>query len=147
MIDENGADAPADVQRWLREHRQRIEDYLRDEGVPHGPIASEPGWDILPHVSIWAVAQSGRPERVAFWAICGDVPTDYLAAEGIASPREAMREIATRWREVAGCMAAGKSHPTIEIGSPENWPALAPQLAGRAETLLEWADDESLWTQ
>ena len=77
--------------------------------------------------------------------ICGDLPTDYIPAEGIEHARDAMRAFGERWIEAADYMACGKSYPGMEIGIPSDWPTLAPLLTSRAELLKEWADLESLW--
>jgi hypothetical protein len=56
-----------------------------------------------------------------------------------------MREIALEWREQAALMANGESLPDTQIGQPENAQELAPLLARRASSFLEWVEDDSLW--
>jgi hypothetical protein len=77
--------------------------------------------------------------------ICGDLPTDYLDADGIEHAREAMRAFGNRWCEAAAYMARGEPYPEMEIGAPSDWPTLAPLLTSRAELLKEWANLDSIW--
>jgi hypothetical protein len=78
---------------------------------------------------------------VGWWVICGDLPTDYVSAEMIKHPHDAVRAIAEEWREQARLMANADS---TRIGRPEDRASLAPLLATRASQLLEWADDDSI---
>lgn len=141
----NDEDDPADIEKWVSEHRANVARYLRNEAIAHGRIADEPIWDVLPHLSIWSVEAAGRPRHILLWVICGDVPTDYVEGEGLEHARDILRAFATRWLELAQYMARGEAHPAIQIGKPETWPTLAPLLEARGEMLLEWANDESLW--
>jgi hypothetical protein len=75
----------------------------------------------------------------------GDGPTDYVSAAHIKTPREAVRAIGRRWFEASGFLARGEDPPDIRIGSPESRRALAPLLKSRAELLLEWVEEDSLW--
>lgn len=122
-----------------------VTEYLQRQGVTHGRVGEWPAWHIAPYVSIWAIESAARPEWVGWWVICGDLPTDYISADKIKHPREAMRAIAQRWLEVPEYMAHGESHPTIRIGTPENQAELSPLLRSRGETLLGWSNDDSCW--
>lgn len=50
----------------------------------------------------------------------GDLPTDYVSAETIKHPRDAVRAIAQEWREQARLMANADSHPDTHIGRAED---------------------------
>jgi hypothetical protein len=82
---------------------------------------------------------------VGWRVISGDLPTDYVSAETIKHPRDAMRAIAELWSEAASHMERGISHPTFRVGTSNNQSELAPLLANRATLLLEWAGDDSFW--
>lgn len=138
-------DDPAQEGRWCEERRAEVAAYLKDEGVAHGRIGEWPAWHVAPYVCIWAVESAARPEWVGWWVICGDLPTDYVSADAIKHPRDAMRAISKRWLEVSGYMSRGEKHPTVNIGSPDTWPTLGPILGSRAETLAKWVNDESAW--
>lgn len=138
-------DDPAQEEKWCDERRGEVAAYLRNEGVSHGRIGEWPAWHVAPYVSIWAIESAARPEWVGWWVICGDLPTDYVSADTIKHPRDAMRAISKRWLEVSGYMSRGEKHPTVNIGSPDTWPTLGPLLGSRAETLARWANDDSAW--
>ncbi len=125
--------------------RSEVEEYLGREGVAHGPIGEGPAWSVAPYVSIWAVATLERPGSVGWWAITGDLSNDYVCANDINHPRNAMRAIATLWQEASEYMLRGGKHPTFRIGVGDSNDELAPLLVSRAETLLGWADDPEVW--
>jgi hypothetical protein len=136
---------PAVEERWCEERRGDVTAYLQHQGVEHGRVGEWPAWHVAPYVSVWAIESKKSPGWVGWWVICGDLPTDYVSAKEIKTPREAVRSIAREWREHARLMASGAMHPDIGIGRPEDWPSLAPLLDSRASMLLEWADDDSVW--
>ena len=138
-------DDPAQEEKWCEERRAEVAAYLKDEGVAHGRIGEWPAWHVAPYVSIWAIESAARPEWVGWWVICGDLPTDYVSADTIKHPRDAMRAISKRWLEVSGYMSRGEKHPTVNIGSQDTWPTLSPLLSSRAETLARWVNDDSAW--
>jgi hypothetical protein len=140
-------DDPTVDEQWCEERRAEVAAYLQREGVEHGHIGEWPAWHIAPYVSVWGIESKTRAEWVGWWVICGDLPTDYVSAEKIKHPREAVRSIAEEWRQQARLMAAGQPHPEVHIGRPENWASLAPLLDSRASTLLEWVDDDSIWEE
>ena len=138
-------DDPAQEEKWCEERRGEVATYLRNEGVSHGRIGEFPAWHVAPYVSIWAIESAARPEWMGWWVICGDLPTDYVSADTIKRPRDAMRAISKRWLEVSGYMSRGEKHPTVNIGSPDTWPTLGTLLSSRAETLDRWVNDDSAW--
>ena len=44
-------------------------------------------------------------------------------------------------------MARGEQHPTFRIGNGEDDAELAPMLASRADTLLEWSANAEFWEE
>jgi Domain of unknown function (DUF4826) len=136
---------PAVEAQWCAERRAEVTTYLQREHVDHGRVGERPAWHVAPHVSVWAIESEKSPGWVGWWVICGDLPTDYVSAETIKHPREAVRAIAEEWREQARLMANVNRHPDTRIGRPEDRASLAPLLAARASKLLELADDDSVW--
>src|SRR4249919_488356 len=140
-------DDPAVEERWCSERRSEVAVYLARERVTHGQIGEWPAWHLVPHVSIWAIESKANPGWVGWWAICGDLPTDYVSASSIKHPRDAVLAFAHRWRATAALMAAGQSSPEFSVGSPAEWPTLGPMLASRAELLQDMASDVGLWDE
>jgi hypothetical protein len=131
--------------RWFSGQRDEVLAYLRAEGVAHGGIEETPAWSASPLVTVWHAEGTGRPGSRGWWVISGDCPCDYVSADEARNPREAVRAIASLWREKAAFMARGEAHPTFAIGSGENDRELAPLLASRAGLLLEWVEDDDAW--
>jgi hypothetical protein len=140
-------DDPVVDEAWCQDRRAEVTEYLEREGVVHGRIGEWPAWHVAPYVSVWAIESVTRPDWVGWWAICGDLPTDYLSAKDIKNPREAVRAFANRWLKVSSCVTPGVPHPALNIRASAEWPSLAPLLESRVSILLEWASDESLWEE
>ena len=138
-------DDPQVEKEWCAERRAEVIDYLSREGLEHGSVPEVPEWFVAPYVSIWPIHCVGTPKSVEWWVICGDMPTDYVSANGVNGPQEVMHSIAKRWSEVSAYMLRGEPHPQIEIGGPESWPELGPLLQSRALTLAGWANDPEVW--
>ena len=138
-------DDPNDQEHWCSERQAEVVAYLQRERVAHGRIGEWPAWHIAPYVSIWAIESKSNPGWVGWWAVCGDLPTDYVSAESIKHPRDAIRAISVRWLSPAESMARGQSLADFSVGSPSDWPVLAPLLSSRATLLQEWADDPEVW--
>ena len=144
MSDSNWDD-PIVEEHWCAERRQDVTEYLAKQGVAHGEVGLWPAWHLAPYVSIWAIESLIVPGNVGWWAICGDLPTDYILAANAKHPRKAMMEFADTWKEVVDCMLKGLPHAHITFGPPERRNELAPQLANRADLLRRFAEDDSMW--
>ena len=131
---------------WLREQRAQVEAYLTSEGIAHGGVASEPDWYEPEVLAIWPVESGAAPGTLGWWAVSGDVPTDYVTAAPGMDARGALASVAARWHAAASRMAKGLAPEGLTIGPPEEWPTLAPVLQSRAETLAGWAADDELWS-
>jgi hypothetical protein len=94
-----GATPSPDVERsWEAEQRQNVAAYLKVEGLTHGEIGTDPAWAVYPYVSVWAVESVRSPGWVGWWAISGDLPTDYCSADGARDPRSAVQRVAESWK-------------------------------------------------
>lgn len=134
--------------QWCADQRVQVVSYMADTGADHGDIGEWPAWHIEPLVSVWAIESRQKPGWVGWWAICGDLPTDYVGSSGLPDPRSAVRAIATNWLEVSRVMATGDGHPTMQLCDPSEWPEVAPLLQSRAETLIRWVDDSEIdWAE
>lgn len=135
-----------DVQlRWITEQRKEVIDYLNGEGVCHGGIPDEPDWFFVPYLAIWRVMSLKAPGIAGWWAISGDVPTDYISSRCIADPRSAMSKFSENWFELSQYMIQGLPHPDVRIGTRDKWPELGDLLSRRANLLAEFAGDGEIW--
>lgn len=138
-------DDPATEEKWCMDRQADVARYLKEAGVVYRNIGEWPAWHVAPYVSIWAIESAQNPSWVGWWVICGDLPTDYISADSVKHPRDAMRTIAERWLELVPYMARGEGHPRIAIGVKGNHKELAPLIERRAAQLLKWANDDTCW--
>jgi len=138
-------DNPEREAAWVREQREALLDYLVREQVNHKGVPERPEWLVAPYVAIWSVESRKRPGAVGWWAISGDVPTDYMSSSEVRDARMAMRVFGRRWMKASKQIAAGVEPEEIRIGTPESWPQLAPLLASRAKLLSDWANEDDMW--
>lgn len=141
-------DDPDVEERWCSERRLDVAAYLRSQNVQHGRIGEWPAWHVAPYASIWAIESAVRPEWIGWWVICGDLPTDYISSavvEPPQHPRKAMRVFAQNWLDVVNAWSQGKEAENTRIGGFDSHSELGPLLLARANLLMEWAKDDSLW--
>jgi hypothetical protein len=119
-------------------HMQRLE-------LEIGRIGEWPAWHVMPYASIWAVESLHRPEFVGWWVICGDLPTDSIAAQDLPAPRDALRAFGKRWVQQAESLDRGEVAPQWAHLPDEVLPKLTAQLRSRGTALQVWADNESSW--
>ena len=130
---------------WLSAQRKTVAAYLASQRVSHGGVSARPAWFVAPYLSVWAIGSRARPGATGWWAIAGDVPTDYLSCHDVSDAWAAMLAFARNWQEVADKMSRGLADPDVQVGAPEDWPELAPRLASRARTLKQFAEDDDAW--
>lgn len=138
-------DDPQVESQWLLEQNKIVEAYLRTLDVQHRGVAQESDWFVAPYVSIWRVESMSTPGAIGWWAIGGDLPTDYVSSNDAGNAREALSAFANRWREVSEYMLRGEDHPTIRIGKKEHRKPLGELLSQRARIIGKWAKDDGLW--
>jgi hypothetical protein len=138
-------DDPKLEAQWLTEQRDNVQQYLKDQGVQHRGVASEPEWFVAPYVSVWAIKSIERLGEIGWWAVSGDLPTDYLSGHDATDARTALAAFAKRWREVSSYMLRGEAHPTIKIGRPDDCQKLGDLLCKRSEIIEEWSNDDAMW--
>ena len=143
-------DNPNAEERWCKEQRAVVADYLHSQEVKHGRVGDWPAWHVAPYVSIWAIESVARPGWIGWWAISGDLPTDYISSADVKPPqhpRKAIRVIAERWLKQAKAWNEGRDYEGIRIAGSHSHRELAPLLETRAKLLIDWADDDSLWEE
>lgn len=129
-------------EQWIASERQKVIDYLKLQGCRHAGVETSPTFHVEPDIALWAVQSTIHTGRVGWWAISGDVPTDYMSSTLGEHPREALRHFSAVWADVADHMRRGKPHPNLEMGSPAEWPEMAEMLQQRADALALYADEE-----
>ena len=133
-----------DVQ-WLAEQRERVLGYLEFEGVEHGGVPEDPDWFVAPYVAVWRVGSPEAPGEVGWWAISGDMPTDYISSSGAADALSAAGEFARNWRSYSEYLLRGQQHPRVAISGDARRKELGGRLWSSAELLSELAGEEDLW--
>ena len=143
-------DDPEAERLWCDHQRHQVTEYLRTQGVEHWRVGDWPAWHVAPYVSIWAIESLIRPEWIGWWAISGDLPSDYISAADIESPqhpRKALRAIAELWLDVVRAWNVGREYEGFTIAGGHRDRELAPLLESRAKVIIDWTDDDSLWAR
>jgi hypothetical protein len=130
---------------WIASQRMVVQEYLKREGVDHLGVGKYPAFHVSPYVAVWAVQSKKAPGWVGWWAISGDLPTDYVSRGKIAHPREALRAFAHEWRELSERMRRGERNPDFKLSTPAQWPELGDLLRRRAQILRSYADNDEIW--
>jgi hypothetical protein len=91
-----------------------------------------------PYLAIWAIRSKANPDAVGWWAVSGDVPTDYVAAtRELRSTSDVIAAFGAQWLQAAESMLRGEY---AGFGKRENIAELAPLLHTRAIMLEELAE-------
>jgi len=134
----------ADDDSWCATQRSVVIDYLgRQPGLVHGEVGDYPAWHIAPNISVWAIESVKSPGWVGWWAVAGDLPTDYCNAQDCRHPRLALRRIAETWL----CQLSSTGDNQTTIGETGLSAELVPLLQSRAKLLLEFAANDDLWAE
>ena len=138
-------DDPIIESKWIAQQHKIILEYLESQKIKHRGVPDQPDWFLAPYVSIWRVMSMKYEGSIGWWAIAGDLPTDYISSTDARDVRQAMRKFSSYWIETSEYMLKGKQPPNVIIGKPEDWPMLGDLLSRRADILLKWADDDESW--
>jgi hypothetical protein len=126
---------------WAAAQRERVVAYLASQQVDHAGLSLEPRWFLSPYVAVWAVRSKTNPDRIGWWAISGDLPTDYITCTSERDNAEVLLSFSRQWKAAAAHMSPGTQMPGYRIGSPGREKELAPLLLSRAEVLEHFARD------
>jgi len=99
----------------------------------------EPRWFLSPHVAIWAVRSKAKADRIGWWAISGDVPTDYVTCTNEVDEADILFSFSRAWKARGAQMASGIQSAECRIGPVDQAKELAPMLMTRAELLDDFA--------
>src|SRR5213080_4763409 len=100
---------------WVAAQRQRVIDYLVSQNLDHAGVSLEPRWFLSPYVAIWAVRSKANADRIGWWAISGDLPTDYLACNKEHNDADVLLSFSRQWKAAATQMSAGIQMPNYRI--------------------------------
>ena len=132
----------SEEEQWIAEEHRKVVHFLKVQGCRHGGVEQWPTFHVFPDFALWAVQSIRHDGRAGWWAISGDVPTDYMSTDRNDHPREALRHFSREWADVADHMRRGVEHPTLGMGTPAEWPALSEMLQVRSDALANYAEDE-----
>jgi Domain of unknown function (DUF4826) len=125
---------------WTASQRTRVIDYLTSERCEHGGVSFEPRWFLSPYIAIWAIRSNASSDRIGWWAISGDVPTDYITCTHENDDADVLLSFARVWKSAAAYMANGMWAPNHQIGPPGRQKEFAPMLLSRAQFLEDFAN-------
>ena len=136
---------PTPEERWCAERSADVSACLARQALDHGRIGEWPAWHVMPYASLWAVESKSRPEWVGWWVICGDLPSDALAAHDLPAPRDALRAFGKRWVLHGESLDRGDVPAAWAHLPHEALPKLAATLKKRGAALQAWAADDASW--
>ena len=117
---------------WIEQQRQQVIEYLATERVDHLGVGEYPAFHVHPDFALWAVQSRQSPGLIGWWAVSGDVPTDYFSSATPDIHGEALRTVARQWREWAAFMLRARLIPIIT-----HW-----HTGGVVASLLSCSNDE-----
>ena len=79
-----------------------------------------------------------NPDRVGWWAVSGDLPTDYMTAARQQSTGDVLIAFADQWQAAAERMKDGEHLDDYVVGVPSQAKELAPLLQTRANLLRKF---------
>ena len=136
--------ARKELDAWVKKQLESAVHKLLKQGVIDSLIVeAKPAWTLPFQILIGKI----RPHKQAKdfeWFICGEVPTDFLASNLAATPRQAARHFSMQWQLAAAQYqeqqadeAAGTTAQTPD-GDP------GAHLCEQAEALYDLAADDRL---
>lgn len=132
---------------WIQAERKHAEDYLQEQQVDHLGVGELPAFHVYPYLALWAVQSKSSRGNIGWWVITGDLPADYIPSREARHPREALKSFSMLWKEASEFMLRGQEHPDFRIGKPDQWPELGDLLRRRSEIILQYVNDEEIWTE
>ncbi|RUO41115.1 DUF4826 domain-containing protein [Pseudidiomarina aestuarii] len=127
----------ADVSAWVREHFQKANKYLAEQGIIVDRVLTKRCRYLVPLVAVWRLTTQDKKE---IWAINGDVPSDVVSAKVAETARDALKHFALQWQ----LRAEGIVQDPEASKDPEQQ-RYASFLVGRAESLYEMTEQDDLW--
>lgn len=120
-------------QEWVREQYQEATKYLATQGLVTDSVIVEESRYLIPFLAIWKLKVI---DGSYFWAISGDLPTDYNTIDAAPNAREAARHFSLKWQ-----MQAENLRKTNDKEKEK----FARLLVSRAEGLYDIFGQDELW--
>lgn len=127
----------ADVSAWVREHFQKANKYLAEQGIIVDRVLTKRCRYLVPLVAVWRFTTQDKKE---LWVINGDVPSDLVSAKVAENARDVLKHFALQWQLRADAII---QDPESETDAEQQ--RYASFLVGRAESLYEMTEQEALW--
>jgi hypothetical protein len=120
-------------QHWVKEKYQTATKYLAEKGVVTDSVQLAESRYLVPLLAVWKLTAIGGKK---YWVLCGDLPSDHIAAEVAPNAQEALRHFSLKWQIQAENLLKADSKDQNDF---------AELLIGRADGLYKLYNDESLW--
>src|ERR1043165_1466713 len=96
--DEQPTIADSQESAWAVAQRERVVEYLESQRCDHAGVSREPRWFLSPFVAIWAIRSKAHPDRIGWWAISGDLPTDYVTCTNERDDADVLLSFSRQWK-------------------------------------------------
>lgn len=123
------------TKEWMRDAYQKAVGFLAQKSIVTESVADSESRYLPPLFAVWKLKSN---EQNWYWAISGDLPTDYLDSSAAKNAREAIRVFSMRWQ-----LQAESIRQTAQGDS--NKIKFANMLEMRAENIYGTFENENLW--
>lgn len=125
------------LSKWVREQFQCANKYLAENGVVYEAVVTEESRYFAPYFAMWKIkAMDGE----FYWALVGDLPSDFSPVSVAPNAREAMRHFAFTWQIRAENILKDEKVVTEQK-------EYAQMLINRAEGLYGFYKQEDFWNE
>ncbi|WP_028764796.1 DUF4826 family protein [Shewanella colwelliana] len=128
------------TQQWIKEHFQKANRFLAEQGVIPSKVIAEDSRYLAPLLAVWKM-ESKQPKAQTFWVMSGDLPSDYVDVKVATTARDAIRHFSMMWQL--------KAENLTNSGAikDKTQAQFAQLLVSRAESLYQIHNDEKLWKE
>jgi hypothetical protein len=134
------------AEMWADQQFSDAQSYLTQRDIRTTGILTL-AWLAAPYLVLWT-ARSTTSGLLPVWVVSGQVPTDYVLEKAIQTPRDAIRVLGERWKNIADHPDSDDAIRTLDFEMPPEDPGreeARKKLDRFARTLLGVAEDDSLW--
>lgn len=135
-----------DAEMWADRQFSNAQSYLTRRDIRTTGILTL-AWLAAPYLVLWT-ARSTTDGLLPVWVVSGQIPTDYVLEKTIQTPRDAIRVLGERWKNIADLPDTEEAIRTLDFEMPPAGPhreEARKKLDRFARTLLGVAEDDSLW--